>query len=163
MIKDKIKNPADLKKRLLLLKRCGKRIAFTNGCFDILHYGHAKYLEDAKRLCDILVVALNTDSSVKHLKGKARPIFRLRDRMRTLAALESVDYVTYFGEDTPAKIIKYLKPDMVVKGGDYRIKDIVGNEIVKRYGGATKAVPYYKGYSVTSIIKRIAKISHNRA
>jgi D-beta-D-heptose 7-phosphate kinase/D-beta-D-heptose 1-phosphate adenosyltransferase len=158
MIKKKIKTPQQLKKIAAGLKTRGKRIAFTNGCFDILHCGHAQYLEEAKRLADCLIVALNSDNSVKCLKGKRRPIFRLSDRMKVLAALESVDYVTYFNEDTPAKIIGYLRPDIVVKGGDYKVNDIVGNKIVKRWGGKTKAVSFHKGYSVTSAIDKILKI-----
>jgi len=156
MITKKIKTPQALKKVLSTHKARARKIAFTNGCFDILHYGHAKYLEDAKAHADILIVALNSDPSVKKLKGSKRPIFTLKDRMRVIAALESVDYVTYFKEKTPAEIIAYLKPHMVIKGGDYKVRDIVGNKIVKLYGGSVKRVAYQKGYSVTSIIKKIA-------
>lgn len=157
MIAKKIKSPKALKGIIASHRRRGKTIAFTNGCFDIIHYGHVKYLEDAKRGADILIVALNSDSSVKKLKGRRRPIFTLKDRMRVVAALESVDYVTYFKEGTPAEIIAYLRPHAVIKGGDYKIKDIVGNGIVKAYGGRVKRVAYQRGYSVTSIIKRITK------
>ena len=155
MIADKVKNPAALKRILSALKKKGKRIAFTNGCFDILHYGHAKYLEDAKKLADILIVAVNDDSSVRRLKGAKRPLFLLGDRMKVLAALESVDFVTFFKEDTPAEIITLLKPDLVIKGGDYAVKEIVGNDIVSSYGGRVRRVKFQAGYSVSSLIKKI--------
>jgi len=157
MITEKIKSPSTLKKILVNLKKRRKKIAFTNGCFDILHYGHVKYLEDAKKHCDILVIAVNSDSSVRKLKGKKRPLFKLSDRTKVLAALESVDYVTSFSEGTPAEIIAYLKPDIVIKGADYKVKDIVGNKIVKEYGGSVKRIKFIKGYSVTSIVKRIVR------
>ena len=157
MISNMIKSKLSLKKTLTSLKAQGKKIAFTNGCFDILHYGHIKYLEDAKRHCDVLIVAVNTDSSVKRLKGKKRPINSLKDRMRMLTALKSVDYVTSFNEDTPSKIIDYLRPDILIKGADYNIKDIVGNTTVKSYGGKVKRIKYLKGYSVSSLISKISK------
>ncbi|NQT89864.1 MAG: D-glycero-beta-D-manno-heptose 1-phosphate adenylyltransferase [Candidatus Omnitrophica bacterium] len=157
MITDKIKNRQSLKRILTRLKKKGVKVAFTNGCFDILHYGHVKYLEDAARCADILIVAINNDASVKRLKGKKRPVFGLKDRARLVASLESVDFVTSFHEDTPAEIISYLKPDIVIKGADYKVKDIVGNRIVKAYGGSVRNVRYHKGYSVTAIIKRIAR------
>ena len=156
MIKDKIKNPQVLKKIITTLNR-KNRIGFTNGCFDILHFGHVQYLEEAKKNCDILIVAINSDSSVKRLKGKKRPIFSLQDRMRLLASLESVDYVTYFKEDTPARIISYLRPRIIIKGADYKLKDIVGKDIVESYGGTVKNVKYHKGHSVTGIINRIIR------
>jgi len=152
-----IKSKLSLKKTLKSLKSRGKKIAFTNGCFDILHYGHVKYLEDAKKYCDILIVAVNTDSSVKKLKGKKRPINSLKDRMRMLAVLKSVDFVVSFNEDTPSKIIEYLKPDILIKGADYKIKDIVGNATVKSYGGKVKRIKYLKDYSVSSLISKIVK------
>lgn len=157
MISKKIKTPKVLKRITTSLKRSGKKIVFTNGCFDILHYGHVKYLEEAKRHADILVVAINSDSSTKRLKGKKRPIFPLADRMRVVAALESVDFVTSFKEDTPAEIIGYLRPALLIKGADYEIKEIVGRETVESSGGSVKTVRYRKGYSVTGIIRRISK------
>lgn len=157
MIARKIKSPKALKKIIANLKKTGKKIGFTNGCFDILHYGHLKYLEEAKRYSDVLIVAINSDNSVRRLKGKIRPIFPLLDRMRVTASLESVDYVTYFEEDTPAGIISYLKPDVIIKGADYKIKDIVGKNIVESYGGSVKTARYHKGYSVTGIIRRIIR------
>lgn len=157
MITDKLKNPKALKKITARLKKTGKKIGFTNGCFDILHYGHLKYLEEANRYADVLIVAINSDNSVRRLKDEKRPIFPLPDRMRAVASLESVDYVTYFKEDTPAEIISYLKPDVIIKGADYKIKDMVGKNIVESYGGSVKTVRYHKGYSVTGIIRRIIR------
>jgi D-beta-D-heptose 7-phosphate kinase/D-beta-D-heptose 1-phosphate adenosyltransferase len=154
MIKDKIKNPQALKKIIARLNK-RKRVGFTNGCFDILHFGHVQYLEEAKKHCDILIVAVNSDDSVKRLKGRKRPIIPLLDRMRLVASLESVDYVTYFKEDTPAKIVSYLKPRIIIKGADYKLDDIAGKDIVESYGGTVKNVKYHKGHSVTSIINRI--------
>jgi rfaE bifunctional protein nucleotidyltransferase chain/domain len=156
----KIKSRLALKKVIGKLKAEGMKIAFTNGCFDILHLGHIRYLEDAKKCADILVVAVNDDNSVKRLKGNRRPIFPLKDRMDVLAALSSIDYVTSFTEDTPAEIIKFLRPDIIVKGADYRVKDIVGRDTVKSYGGKTIRVRYLKGYSVSRLIKRITGRYH---
>ena len=158
-IKDKIKSPHALKKIVVRLKAKGKRIGFTNGCFDILHCGHIRYLQEARRGVDILIAALNDDSSVKRLKGRTRPIFPLKDRTKVVAGLEAIDYVTYFKEDTPAKIITIIRPDIIIKGGDYRVKDIVGADIVKSWGGRARSVKYHKGYSVTSLIKSIARKS----
>ena len=157
LIKNKIKSPRRLKNIILRLKRQGERIAFTNGCFDILHYGHVNYLQRAKGLTDILVVAINYDSSVKRIKGSKRPIISLKDRMMIVAALESVDFVTSFRQDTPLEIIKLLKPDILVKGGDWNKKKIVGKDIVQSYGGSVIILPYIKGQSSSKIIKRIGK------
>jgi rfaE bifunctional protein nucleotidyltransferase chain/domain len=153
----KIKSAQALKKIISEIKKRKKKVSFTNGCFDVLHYGHVKYLEEAKKSGDILIVAVNDDNSVKRLKGNKRPIFSLKDRMRVLASLSSVDYVTWFGEDTPLEIISVLKPDIIVKGADYKIKDIVGGSIVKSYGGKVKRVKYLKGYSVSGLIDKILK------
>jgi len=153
----KIKSPRELKKILSRLKTQGKRIVFTNGCFDILHYGHIRYLEAAKRRGDILIVALNSDSSVKRIKGQNRPIINEGDRLTTIAALESVDYVTLFGEDTPLKLIKLLKPDVLIKGADWNKKNIVGADFVATYGGKVETVKLSLGRSTTKIIKKIAE------
>jgi len=157
MISSKIKAPKVLKAIISDCRKNAKRIAFTNGCFDILHYGHVKYLEDARKKADLLIVAVNNDNSVKKLKGPKRPLCSLRNRMRVLAGLSSVDYIVSFKEDTPLKIIKYLKPDILIKGADYKIQDIAGKEVVKSYGGTVKQVEYLKGFSVTSLINKIAK------
>ena len=127
-------------------------IVFTNGVFDILHRGHVEYLAKAKRLGDILIVGLNSDDSVRRLKGKGRPIQKQNDRAIILLALNAVDYVIFFGEDTPEKIIKFIKPDILVKGADYKISEIVGNDFIKSYGGKVKRIPLSKGRSTSSII-----------
>ncbi|MDD4908407.1 MAG: D-glycero-beta-D-manno-heptose 1-phosphate adenylyltransferase, partial [Candidatus Omnitrophica bacterium] len=132
-------------------------IVFTNGCFDILHYGHVKYLQEAKNTGNILVVAVNSDSSVKKLKGPSRPIVGQKNRTRVLSALESVDFVTIFSEDTPLKLIKLLKPDILVKGGDWDKKSIVGGRLVQSWGGKVISLPYVKGQSTTNIIDKIGK------
>ena len=153
----KLKSPKALKKILLRLKAKGKKIVFTNGCFDLLHYGHVKYLEDAKKAGDILVVALNSDASVRKIKGKKRPIVKLADRARVVAGLESVDFVTIFKEATPLELIKLLKPDILVKGSDWKKADIVGADILKRYGGEVSTIRFIKGCSTTKLIKKIAQ------
>lgn len=153
--KNKIKSPQELKKIISRLKKQGKKIAFTNGCFNILHYGHVSYLEKAKRLTDILVIAINSDSSMRRIKGKTRPILNLGDRMGIIAALECVDFITSFNQDTPREIIKLLKPDMLIKGGDWNRNEIVGKNVVESYGGKVKTIPYIKGQSTTKIINRL--------
>lgn len=151
----KIKKSSDLSKLLSRLRSKGKQIVFTNGCFDILHAGHVDYLSRAKRLGDILVVGLNSDSSVQKIKGKRRPINKERNRAKVLASLYFVDYVTIFSEPTPEGLIKKLKPDVLVKGGDWKIEDIVGSNFVRGYGGKVKRIPYIKGYSTTSLVEKI--------
>jgi D-beta-D-heptose 7-phosphate kinase/D-beta-D-heptose 1-phosphate adenosyltransferase len=153
----KIKTLKELKKLVSALKSKGKILVFTNGCFDILHYGHIRYLEEAKKKGDILVVAINSDASVKRIKGNKRPIVGEIDRLMTVAALESVDYVTLFKEDTPFRTIKLLKPDILVKGADWNVNDIVGRGIVLSYGGRVSTVQLLKGRSTTNLIKKIAK------
>lgn len=157
-MKTKIKNPRELKKIISRLKAKGKKIIFTNGCFDLLHYGHIKYLEDAKRKGDILVLAVNRDASVRRIKGNGRPIVNEKDRVRIVAALESVDYVVLFKEDTPLKIIKLLKPDILVKGADWNRNNIVGRDFVLSYGGRVSTVKLVKGRSTTNLIRKIAKV-----
>ncbi len=132
-----------------------KKIVFTNGCFDLLHAGHITYLEEAKKLGDRLVVALNADSSVKKLKGAKRPINKLKERAKQIAALDSVDWVTSFTEDTPLKLIKELEPDILVKGKDYKVKDIAGSKEVLSKGGQVKTIKLVKGMSTSNLIKKI--------
>ena len=132
-----------------------KKIIFTNGCFDIIHRGHIEYLYKAKQCGDILVVGLNSDASVRRLKGEKRPINDQYSRAIVLAALYFVDYVIIFDDDTPLNIIKHIKPYILVKGGDYNIEDVVGNEYVKEYGGNTIIIPYVKGFSTTNIYNQI--------
>lgn len=146
------------KKLAYILKRLhsrGKKIVFTNGCFDILHVGHVDYLSKARRLGDVLVIGLNSDRSVKSLKGSGRPINNERDRAKVLSALAFVDYVCIFTEPTPERLIKTLKPDVLVKGGDWKVADIVGGDFVKSLGGRVKNIPFVKGYSTTSLISKI--------
>ncbi len=158
MTDDKIKTVSALVKALNKLRR-EKKIIFTNGCFDILHYGHIKYLEDAKQLGDTLVVGLNSDASVKKLKGKAKPVINQFDRARILAGLASVDYITVFSKDTPEELIRAVKPDRLVKGGDWKKSDIVGAEFVSSYGGKVITIPYIKGRSTSGIIGKIKRSS----
>lgn len=132
----------------------GKRIVFTNGCFDIIHVGHVRYLKDAKKLGDILVVGINSDGSVKRLK-EGRPIVTAEQRAEVLSNLSMVDYVTIFDEDTPYELIKYLMPDVLVKGGDWKIEDIVGSDLVKE----TYSLPLVEGISTSEIIRRILTIN----
>lgn len=140
------------------LRSRGKRIVFTNGCFDILHVGHVDYLARARRMGDVLIVGLNSDSSVRKIKGPGRPVNRERDRATVLSALSAVDYISIFSEPTPEKLIKKVKPSVLVKGGDWKIKDIVGGDFVRSYGGRVRNIPFVKGYSTTSLIKKMEKI-----
>ncbi len=134
-----------------------KTIVFTNGCFDILHPGHTDYLTKAKELGNILVLGINTDESVSRLKGTTRPIQNLEARSLVLSALESIDYVISFNEDTPIDLIKAIKPSLLVKGGDYTQENIVGAEFVLSYGGVVKIIPFLEGYSTSKIINKINK------
>lgn len=153
----KIKNLSGLRKEITRLKARGKRIVFTNGCFDILHYGHVKYLEDAKRKGDILVVAVNRDASIRRIKGKKRPIINEADRAKVISGLASVDYVVLFKEDTPLEVIKLIKPDILVKGADWNRDNIAGADFVLTYGGRVSTINLVKGRSTTALIKKIAK------
>jgi len=137
------------------LKRNGKKIIFTNGCFDILHSGHVTYLNKSKALGDILIVGLNSDSSVRRLKGASRPINNEFDRAYILDNLKAVDYVSIFDEDTPLELIKKVLPDIITKGGDYKKEDVVGYSVVKEYGGDVVIIDLVEGKSTTAIIKRI--------
>ena len=134
-----------------------KKIVFTNGCFDLLHVGHIRYLSQAKKLGDFLIIGLNSDRSVKKLKGKDRPINSFEDRAILLSALNSVDLVIKFEEQTPENLIKDIVPDVLVKGGDYNIEDIVGYQTVMQNGGQVKTLSFYDGYSSTNYIDKINK------
>ncbi|MCK4994536.1 MAG: D-glycero-beta-D-manno-heptose 1-phosphate adenylyltransferase [Candidatus Omnitrophica bacterium] len=157
MIKSKIKKAEILVNIVSKLKKQGKKIVFTNGCFDIIHFGHVKYLEDAKKKGDILIVGLNSTSSIKRIKGPTRPIISEKDRAGILAALESVDFVCVFNESTPLNLIKKLKPDVLIKGSDWKTGSIVGAGILKKYGGKVLRADFLKGYSTSKIIEKIAK------
>ena len=130
-------------------------VVFTNGCFDILHLGHTRYLEQAKKLGDVLVVGLNSDDSVRRLKGPGRPITPAHERSEMLAALRSVDYVCTFSEDTPLELIKKIKPDILVKGGDWPVEKIAGADFVQQSGGKVLSLPFVERHSTTDIIQRI--------
>ncbi len=140
------------------LKQQGKKIVFTNGCFDLLHKGHVRYLKAAKALGDILIVAVNSDTSIQRLKGATRPIQPLADRLEILAALQAVDYVIAFTEDTPLQLIKALAPDILVKGGDYEVKAIVGYNEVTASGGLVCTIPFVDGQSTSQIIEKIQRL-----
>ena len=131
-----------------------KKVVFTNGCFDLLHIGHVTYLEEAKKLGDVLIVGINTDESVKKLKGPTRPIQNENDRSEILAALKSVDHTILFGEETPLDLIKQIKPDVLVKGGDWKIEQIVGSDFVMSNGGKVYSLNFFQGKSTTSIIEK---------
>lgn len=145
--------------RTVLIERLGRprtfRLVFTNGCFDLLHRGHSEYLHEARSLGDMLVVALNTDESVRRLKGTGRPVVDEDDRAYVIASLAAVDAVTFFHEDTPRALIGSLLPDILVKGGDYRADDIVGRSEVEAAGGRVVILPFLPGRSTTDILRRI--------
>ena len=144
----------EIRKRL---KAENKKVVFSNGCFDILHAGHVDYLNKAKLFGDVLIVALNSDDSVKRLKGSKRPIVKEDERAFVIANLKSVDYVTFFEEDTPAKIIDDLIPDILVKGSDWKIENIVGRETVEKNGGKVERVEFVNFQSTSNIIDTIIK------
>ncbi len=152
----KIIGIASLKEKLSLLKKQGWSIVFTNGCFDLMHFGHVQYLETAKSSKGkrVLVVGLNSDRSVRHIKGPQRPICPQRSRAALLAALSCVDFVVIFNEDTPYNTVKALKPDVLVKGADWKGKPIIGEVLVKK----VELIKYVRGFSTTHIIKKIAKV-----
>ena len=145
--------------RVSELKRQGKRVVFTNGCFDVLHPGHTRYLAEARRLGDALIVAVNSDRSVRSLKGPGRPIFPEDERAEILAALEAVDFVTIFDDLTPQKVIARMLPQILVKGGDWSLDEIVGREEVEAAGGRVVSVPVVPGFSTSSILQAVTKNS----
>ncbi len=145
----------ELKAELDRLKEAGKRIVFTNGCFDILHAGHVTYLQAAKAAGDLLVLALNSDSSIRVIKGEKRPLIPEDQRAQVVAALGCVDYVTVFAEDTPLELIRYLKPDILVKGGDWKEEQLAGGADVKSWGGKVLLIPVVPGISTTNIVEKI--------
>jgi rfaE bifunctional protein nucleotidyltransferase chain/domain len=145
----------ELKAKIDRLKQEGKKVVFTNGCFDILHAGHTRYLREARKLGDTLILALNSDSSVRSIKGPMRPIVPEAERAEVVAALDSVDYVTVFDELTPLELIEFLRPDVIVKGGDWAEKDIVGAEAVRKWGGRVAIMPEIEGASTTNIIDKV--------
>ena len=154
-LKDKIVGLPELKEHVTSLKQEGKRIVFTNGCFDVIHAGHVNLLQDAGNQGDILVVALNSDTSVHTIKGSGRPIISQNHRAEVLASLESVDYVVMFDEPDPLRVIQEIEPHVLVKGGDWSTDAIVGRDVVERAGGTVMSIPLLEGISTTEIIRRI--------
>ena len=161
----KIQNSPKLKtlRQLLPLlsrrRKSGDKIVFTNGCFDLLHIGHVRYLKSARSLGDVLVIGLNTDVSVRKLKGKGRPVTPEKERAEVLAALEAVDYVVFFSTPTPEPLIHKIRPDYLVKGGDWKVKDIAGSGFVASYGGKTRSLPFVKDRSTTRILEKIKHLA----
>jgi rfaE bifunctional protein nucleotidyltransferase chain/domain len=154
-MKGQILSRASLLEERERLRKAGKRVVFTNGCFDLLHPGHVRYLAAARALGDVLIVGLNSDRSVQELKGPTRPILTATERTEVLSALASVDYVTVFDETTPQPLIAALLPDVLVKGGDWGVDQIVGREEVEAAGGVTQSLAFVEGCSTTEIISRI--------
>lgn len=154
-IESKIICEKDLSSLILKWREENQKIVFTNGCFDLLHLGHVNYLAKAKDLGDRLIIGVNTDSSVKRLKGEKRPLQDENSRLHILAALHSVDAVVLFDQDTPYELIKKIQPDILVKGADYKIENIVGYDIVTSRGGSVKTIEFIEGYSTTKIEQRI--------
>ena len=151
----KVKTLGELVSIIHELRRQGKVIVFTNGCFDLLHHGHVRYLDQAKTLGDVLIVAINSDTSVRTLKGPGRPVMPQAERVEVLAAIASVDYVTIFDELTPEGVIQALAPDVLVKGGDWTVDQVVGREIVEGQGGRVLSLPYVEGASTSRLLRRI--------
>ncbi len=151
----KLKTWAEIEIIVKDLKTTGKKIVFTNGCFDIIHAGHVEYLQEAAGLGDVLIIGLNSDKSVKRLKGKSRPINSQVDRAKVLSGLETVSYIVIFDDDTPYMLIDHIKPDVLVKGGDWKPDEIVGADIVLANGGSVRSLSYKEGNSTSSIINKM--------
>ena len=158
LIKSKIVSGIDLTRLLSFYRFKNKKIVFTNGCFDIIHLGHVNYLSQAADLGNILFIGLNSDSSINKIKGHGRPVLDQESRALTLAAFSFVNNIVLFDEETPYKLIKLIRPDILVKGGDYKPEEIVGYDIVKDNGGEVKILDFIKGYSTSDIIERINKV-----
>jgi rfaE bifunctional protein nucleotidyltransferase chain/domain len=157
-LEEKLVSPDTITRFVNSKRFVGKKIVFTNGCFDILHAGHVDYLAQARDLGDILVIGLNSDDSVKRLnKGAERPINSQEARAKVLAALGCVDAIVYFNEDTPYELIKLVQPDFLVKGNDYKVEEIVGYDIVTSRGGKVVTIPFLEGFSTTGIIEKLKK------
>jgi D-beta-D-heptose 7-phosphate kinase/D-beta-D-heptose 1-phosphate adenosyltransferase len=162
-MKGKIKTREEVQRLIHNLKKNGKRIVFTNGCFDILHVGHVRYLEQAKSLGDVLVVGINSDRSVRGLKGPRRPILPVEERGEILSGLGCADYITVFDEPTPFELISLLQPDVLVKGGDWTPEQVVGREVVEGSGGRVVILPFVEGSSTTNIIDVILEKYEERS
>jgi D-beta-D-heptose 7-phosphate kinase/D-beta-D-heptose 1-phosphate adenosyltransferase len=153
----KIVSTEELRRERERLRAVGERLVFTNGCFDVLHVGHVRYLTAARALGDRLVVAINSDRTVRELKGNGRPVMREAERAEMLAALRAVDYVTVFDQVSPRALIAEVLPDVLVKGGDYALEEIHGREEVEAAGGRVVSLPFVEGASTTNIIERMVK------
>jgi D-beta-D-heptose 7-phosphate kinase/D-beta-D-heptose 1-phosphate adenosyltransferase len=156
---NKIHSLRNLEEILTALKKDGKRVVFTNGCFDLLHSGHVFLFKQAKNLGDVLVVAVNDDRSIKKIKGSSRPIFSLEERLEILEAIEHIDYLIPFAVETPQKLISRLLPDVLVKGEDWKKNGVVGREVVEQAGGKVVLVPLSQGQSTTALLDKIMKAS----
>ena len=154
-IQQKIHTQKTIQTQVETWRNAGKTITFTNGCFDLLHYGHIHYLAQAADLADCLVIGLNSDASIRRLKGKQRPIKDQKNRIHILAALAFVDAVILFEEDTPYELIRGIQPDYLVKGGDWQPEQIVGSDIVLAKGGKVLSLPFVQGYSTTKLVERM--------
>lgn len=154
---DKIVGLAEAKTRVKQWQKSGQKVVFTNGCFDLIHLGHVDYLEKARQLGDKLVLGLNSDDSVSRFKGPERPLQDQNSRARVLAAMQFIDLVVFFNEDTPFSLISELVPDILVKGSDYLTENIVGADVVKKAGGVVKTIDFVPGYSTTRIVEKIKK------
>lgn len=161
-VEDKVKTQADLAQIVQARRERGERCVFTNGCFDILHVGHIRYLQEARELGDYLVVALNSDQSVRQLKGYPRPFVAQDERAEMIAALESVDYVTIYDELTADKVIRLLRPEIYVKGGDYQPENITEAPAVRAYGGQVVTVTLVQGRSTTRLVERVVRLLEER-
>jgi rfaE bifunctional protein nucleotidyltransferase chain/domain len=156
--KKKVQSPDRLSRIRENLRLKSQKIVFTNGCFDILHRGHIHLFRKSKRLGDVLVVGINNDASIRRLKGPGRPVFPLQERLEVLAALSDIDYLVAFSQDTPLELIKQVKPDILVKGGDWQPEAVVGKKEVEDEGGRVVIIPYLPGRSTTEIIQKIREI-----
>jgi len=154
-VSEKLKTLEELKAIVVVARNNGKKVAFTNGCFDLLHRGHVHVLREAKACGDLLIVGINSDESVKQIKGPTRPVLPESDRCELLGAMEMVDYVVLFDEPDPHDLISAVRPDVLVKGGDWNAEKIIGADLVEEAGGRVAVVPYIKGFSTTELIERV--------
>ena len=154
-VSEKLKTLEELKAIVVVARNNGKKVAFTNGCFDLLHRGHVHVLREAKACGDLLIVGINSDESVKQIKGPTRPVLPESDRCELLGAMEMVDYVVLFDEPDPHDLISAVRPDVLVKGGDWNTEKIIGADLVEEAGGRVAVVPYIKGFSTTELIERV--------
>ena len=159
---DKIVTWEELKERVEEAHRRGKRVAFTNGCFDILHVGHVQYLREARRTGDLLILGLNSDASVRAIKGERRPLVPQRERAEVVASLAAVDFVALFDDLTPLALIEYLRPDVLVKVGDWKEETVVGGDSVRSWGGRVVIIPLTAGASTTNIVEKVLRVYGNQ-